>query len=154
MKLKIESALACVLISAVLAVAAVAQTGPGAGQAAPPAKPRGPNAPNDPCKADREKLCADVAPGGGQVARCLREHHDELSAQCKTAMETRAQRGPHKGIAQICKDELAKFCPDARGPQAITKCLSTHEGKLSAACKSRVEWRRKNAQGGAAAPSK
>ena len=35
------------------------------------------------CKPDAEKLCKNVQPGQGRVARCLVEHKDQLSASCR-----------------------------------------------------------------------
>ena len=42
-----------------------------------------------PCKADREKFCKNVEAGGGRVARCMKEHKDELSKECKDAARER-----------------------------------------------------------------
>lgn len=45
------------------------------------------------CKPDREKYCAGVEKGGGRVMACMKEHAAELSAGCKSAMQTmRAER--------------------------------------------------------------
>jgi hypothetical protein len=38
------------------------------------------------CKADLDKLCPGVQPGGGRVFQCLREHQDQVSDSCKSAM--------------------------------------------------------------------
>lgn len=38
------------------------------------------------CKDDMPKFCADVPPGGGRLAVCLRKHDAELSEPCKTAL--------------------------------------------------------------------
>jgi len=35
------------------------------------------------CKADVQKFCKDVQPGGGRLAKCLDEHASDLSAECK-----------------------------------------------------------------------
>ena len=43
------------------------------------------------CKADIEKFCKDVKPGGGAIMKCLKEHQAELSEPCKDA-STRAKR--------------------------------------------------------------
>jgi len=39
------------------------------------------------CKGDAEKLCKDVKPGGGRIARCLKEHQQQVSPGCKNAMQ-------------------------------------------------------------------
>jgi len=44
--------------------------------------------PRGACKADYDKFCAGIAPGGGIVA-CLNAKRDQLSASCKTALDSR-----------------------------------------------------------------
>ena len=44
--------------------------------------------PRGACKADYDKFCAGLAPGGGIVA-CLNAKRDQLSASCKTALDSR-----------------------------------------------------------------
>jgi hypothetical protein len=41
------------------------------------------------CKADYDKFCAGIAPGGGKIIACLNAKHDQLSATCKTALDSR-----------------------------------------------------------------
>ena len=43
------------------------------------------------CKADYDKFCAGIAPGGGIVA-CLNGKRDKLSATCKTALDSRKKK--------------------------------------------------------------
>lgn len=38
------------------------------------------------CRADFDKLCAGVRPGGGRIVACLESHAAELSAQCRDAL--------------------------------------------------------------------
>jgi hypothetical protein len=38
------------------------------------------------CQEEITKMCDDVKPGGGRLARCLREHEAELSNDCKAAL--------------------------------------------------------------------
>jgi hypothetical protein len=39
------------------------------------------------CTADRDRLCATVAPGGGRIVRCLAANTGQLSPNCLAAME-------------------------------------------------------------------
>jgi hypothetical protein len=38
------------------------------------------------CKPDVEKYCLDTPAGKGAIAKCLKAHSDDLSADCKTAV--------------------------------------------------------------------
>jgi|AraplaDrversion2_2_1032049.scaffolds.fasta_scaffold83448_2 hypothetical protein len=40
------------------------------------------------CRADFNKFCATVAPGGGRIAACLKEKADKLSPECKDALKS------------------------------------------------------------------
>jgi Cysteine rich repeat len=42
----------------------------------------------DACQEDYRRLCADVAPGGGRVKKCMADNSAKLSATCKTALGT------------------------------------------------------------------
>jgi len=39
------------------------------------------------CRADFEKLCPGVQPGGGRPFQCLAKQLDALSPECKTVVE-------------------------------------------------------------------
>lgn len=39
------------------------------------------------CKDDVAKLCPGVQPGQGRIAACLKEHPDQVSQTCKSAIE-------------------------------------------------------------------
>jgi len=47
--------------------------------------------PRGACKADYDKFCAGIAPGGGIVA-CLNGKRDQLSTACKTALDSRKKK--------------------------------------------------------------
>lgn len=54
---------------------------------------------NGPCKADREKFCQGVQPGGGRIVQCLKQHESELSDSCKSAIQQHRRRAPVHGGA-------------------------------------------------------
>ena len=47
--------------------------------------------PRGACKADYDKFCAGIAPGGGIVA-CLNSKRDQLSTTCKAALDSRKKK--------------------------------------------------------------
>src|SRR5208282_1215677 len=65
------------LVSVVLALTAV--------QSVLADDPSGLAAVRNACTADAQKFCAGVAPGGGRIIACLKEHKDSLSDPCKQA---------------------------------------------------------------------
>ncbi|MFL5285017.1 MAG: cysteine rich repeat-containing protein [Rhodopila sp.] len=46
------------------------------------------------CKADTERLCSDVRPGGGRLEQCLKAHENDISVGCaKELKQMKSQRG-------------------------------------------------------------
>ena len=46
------------------------------------------------CKADIERLCAGIQPGGGRLTKCLKAHKEEMSVGCAQAlMEVKREMG-------------------------------------------------------------
>jgi hypothetical protein len=91
-----------------------------------------------PCRADIEKFCADVKPGGGRVAECLRKHHTELSPACKARGQEVRER-VHE-IHEACQDDAAKYCKEVKpGEERIHACLQKHDKDVSAACKAAMK---------------
>jgi hypothetical protein len=85
------------------------------------------------CKADREKFCAGLPLGEGKFRECMDSRAADLSAECKGARE--AAKLAWKAVEAACKDDTAKFCPDA-GPErrAQAKCLESHASELQPGC--------------------
>jgi cysteine rich repeat protein len=49
------------------------------------------------CQDDVQKLCSDVAPGRGNIIRCLHENHDQLSESCQAQLAQHHRRHHHHG---------------------------------------------------------
>ena len=39
------------------------------------------------CKADVERICPNVEPGGGRIKACLMEHKEQMSVGCAQALQ-------------------------------------------------------------------
>jgi hypothetical protein len=61
---------------------------------APAAPAPGPHAA---CKADVQKLCSGVQPGGGRIMACLKEHKDEVSQACRDSFGKMKPAHPDQG---------------------------------------------------------
>lgn len=86
---------------------------------------------NRACRADFMKLCKGTTPGDGRVLACLREHQDQISADCKASLET----------AQACADQARQLCGgDGKGPdrKAMRECLQQQREALSASCRAQL----------------
>lgn len=53
---------------------------------------------------DIQKYCPSVKPGGGEVARCLSQHKDELSNGCKSRLSALTEQV--KEADQTCQDDI------------------------------------------------
>jgi hypothetical protein len=87
------------------------------------------------CKADIEQFCKDAEKG--KVGACLRQHKDELSADCKASMKARVKNrimAARQAAKDACKDDVEQFCKGVEKGQ-IGACLKQHKDELSADCK-------------------
>ena len=53
------------------------------------------------CAGDAEDLCADVTPGTGRLARCLKDHLDELSKPCTKIVKSGRDRLENQMATQV-----------------------------------------------------
>ena len=87
-----------------------------------------------PCRDDAAKLCKGVQPGGGNIAKCLKEHSSELSPACKENIEKAKKKVEE--FKEACKGDAKNLCKDVKpGGGRIVQCLKQHESELSPSCK-------------------
>ena len=95
------------------------------------------------CAEDIAKFCKDVQPGGGRLAKCMREHEEELSAACKRQIREAQRRW--RETAEACRDDVLRFCKDVKpGQGRLVQCLKEHQNEISVECQERFAQPRKN----------
>lgn len=98
----------------------------------------------NPCADDTAKFCKDVKPGGGRLAKCMKEHEKDLSPQCKESIDE--ARGKAKEAHEACTDDIQKLCKDVKpGGGRIVKCLKENEKQLSPECREKLAQKRTKA---------
>ena|SRR5882724_3164898 len=86
------------------------------------------------CKADVQKLCGDVKPGGGAIKDCMKAHEAELSAGCKENMAEGKEK--MKEVKEACQADIKQFCANVTpGEGREFACLHSYSDKISAGCK-------------------
>jgi Cysteine rich repeat len=82
----------------------------------------------DACRSDYHRICPDVVPGDGRVARCLMDHDRELTPYCLQSLRTAS-------AAEDCQADYQRFCRDvAKGPEAF-RCLADRMERLEPSCR-------------------
>ena len=90
------------------------------------------------CKADAEKLCKDVRPGDGRMARCLKQHEASVSPGCKEAMAQARQKA--QALREACRSDAKQYCRGVKpGHGRMLTCLKQNEAKLSEACRAALQ---------------
>ena len=95
----------------------------------------------DVCRADVERLCKNVQPGGGRIAQCLKDNEASVSPECKEHMAKVSERMHERMQAfdQACKGDVEQYCKDVqRGHGRVVRCLRDNEAKLSGSCKEQL----------------
>lgn len=86
------------------------------------------------CKADADKLCKDVQPGEGRIARCLKQHETNVSPACRDAMRQARQR--MQALREACAGDAKQYCKGVKpGHGRMLTCLQQNELKLSEGCR-------------------
>src|SRR5438105_1695364 len=69
------------------------------------------------CVADAKKHCANVDPGEGRIAGCLKEHLKDFSAPCQTFLARAA------AAKEACTADVKQKCADERRRRAKIACI-------------------------------
>lgn len=90
------------------------------------------------CKTDAEKLCKDVQPGDGRLARCLKQHEASVSPACKDAMIQARQK--MQALREACAGDAKQYCRGVKpGHGRMLACLKQNEAKLSEGCRGAMQ---------------
>ncbi len=88
----------------------------------------------DACRADVEKLCAGIPPGGGRISACLRANQAKVSPECKA--ELASIRRKVKEVGEACADDIASYCAGIEaGKGEILRCLQQNKMTLTRGCR-------------------
>ncbi len=91
----------------------------------------------NPCADDVAKYCKDVTPGGGRLVRCLKQHENELSPECKASQEKAKAKA--REAHEACADDVQKLCKDVTpGGGRIIRCLKDNSKSLSPECRDKL----------------
>ena len=85
------------------------------------------------------KVMGECRAQGGDMGACMRAHMNELMA-CRNggaAPESPAvaEAKGVRGVREVCRKEIARYCRRAKGDEAVKACLEKNGAKLSGSCK-------------------
>ena len=88
---------------------------------------------DDACRADVERLCAGIPPGGGRIAACLKANAAQVSPACKAVLAS--VQNKVKEVGEACADDVRSYCADVTpGQGRVLKCLAGNQGSLTQQC--------------------
>ena len=80
------------------------------------------------CAADINGACANIQPGGGRIAACVKEKFKDFSDGCKARLAEVA------AAAKTCREEVNKECGSVKGLKKVA-CVKDALSKFSDGCK-------------------
>jgi Cysteine rich repeat len=83
------------------------------------------------CAADIKQACANIEPGGGRIAACVKEKLNNFSDACKARLAEVA------ATAKTCREEVNKECGTERRLKKVA-CVKDALSKLSDGCKTSI----------------
>jgi hypothetical protein len=93
----------------------------------------------NPCDGDIARFCANIRPGGGAIAECLRQNEAQLSPDCK-AQHLADVAEVLKQTDQECKSDVGKYCGSywQEGGLPLLDCLRRFGPSLSPECNKKL----------------
>ena len=91
------------------------------------------------CEADVQRLCPGTK-AGPERHRCMQQHKDEVSAECREFFAgVMERRGEAREAMRACRGDAQKLCKDVKpGEGRILECLKQHQGELSPGCAAQI----------------
>jgi hypothetical protein len=83
------------------------------------------------CAADIKGACANIEPGGGRIAACVKEKFKDFSDGCKARLAEIA------AAAKTCREEVNKECGSVQRRKKVA-CVKDALTKLSDGCKTSI----------------
>ncbi|MBK7973929.1 MAG: hypothetical protein IPK07_11875 [Deltaproteobacteria bacterium] len=111
------------------------------------------------CSDDAARLCGNVESGKGRVVQCLAAHESQLTRDCRAEVSQaksdvddareRVQDAKHdakekledrkEDFERACSGDISRECRGVEpGHGNIVRCLQSHEGSLSPACRDAI----------------
>jgi hypothetical protein len=90
----------------------------------------------DACRADAQRLCGEVEPGGGRLLACLANQLGQLSPTCRSRVEP--VRDDVRAWRAACGADIDAKCGNQALGVELGRCLERHERDLAPACRVKV----------------
>lgn len=89
------------------------------------------------CAEDIVNFCGDVTPGQGRVALCVQAYEDQLSRQCRSALQRVSSNIERAvaGMTDTCLSGIKSQCGDS---QNVGQCLQQKANALQPSCQALV----------------
>lgn len=88
------------------------------------------------CQADVARLCPGMAPGTGQLAKCLAGNREQMSSGCRSAIAATTEV---RGAIGVCMSDVTSHCAGIMpGGGRIVACLIAKSDSITPGCKSAI----------------
>jgi hypothetical protein len=84
------------------------------------------------CATDIKKACANIEPGGGRIAACVKGNLKDFSDACRARLAEAA------AAARTCREDVKKECGDVRRRTKKVACVRGALNNLSEGCKAAI----------------